>query len=60
MKTATKPAPKVMDPFDLDDRGFMVGYRFLGTIRRKSRRISKRTGKVVAKRVSIAKRLKKA
>ncbi len=49
-----------MDPFDLDDRGFMVGYRFLGTIRRKSRRISKRTGKVVAKRVSIAKRLKKA
>jgi hypothetical protein len=54
MKTAAKLATNVTDPFDLDDRGFLVGYRFLGMIRRKPRRLSKRVVKVVVKRLKKA------
>ena len=60
MKTTAKPATHVTDPFDLDDRGFLIGYRFLGTLRRKSRRISAQTAKKVAKPSSVIGRSKKA
>lgn len=60
MKTAAKPASNVIDPFDLDDRGFLIGYRFLGTLRRKPRRISARPAKKLAKRSSVTGRSKKA
>ena len=60
MKTAAKPASHVTDPFDLDDRGFLIGYRFLGTLRRKPRRISARSAKKVAKPSRAIGRPKKA
>ncbi len=59
MKATCRKTSQAKDPFDLDERGFLIGYRFLGIIFRKSRRITKGTGKKTSAAGSAAKNLGK-
>jgi len=59
MKAAVRKPSQMEDPFDIDDRKFLVGYRFLGILPRKSRRVAKTVAKRKSTAEGASKRLKK-
>jgi hypothetical protein len=59
MKAAVRKPSEMEDPFEIDDGKFLIGYRFLGILPRKSRRVAKTVAKRKSKTSVASKRLKK-